>query len=112
MSLVWNFQINATAPKHSVTCSQYYETNSTPLFGIVCVYRQQSLDTSNSCYWLQVWRYRDKEPSDVTTVTGTLCKPKEKLNICFKNGSVCESSLKHIDCYNTLPTVLTARRSQ
>jgi len=26
MSLDRNFRINATAPKHSVTCSQHYET--------------------------------------------------------------------------------------
>jgi len=45
-SLVCNFQINATAPKHSVTSSQHYETNPTaPLFGNVCVCRQRSLDT-------------------------------------------------------------------
>ena len=34
--LVWNFQINATAPKHSVTTSQYYRPNPTaPQFGMV-----------------------------------------------------------------------------
>ena len=111
MSLDWTFQIHATATKHSVTSSQHYETHpAAPLFGIICVYRQRGLDTSNPRYWLQVWRDSDTEQVYAATVTDTLFKLKGKLNICCMNGSMCESSLKHVDCYSTLLTVLLARR--
>jgi len=88
MSLIWNFQIIATAPKQSVTSSQHYESNATvPVFGIVCVYRHRNLDTSDSGYWLQVWRDSGMEQADFAEITGTLCKLREKLNICCMNGS-------------------------
>jgi hypothetical protein len=83
MSFDRAFQIHATATKHSVTSSQHHETHPTaPLFGIVCVCRQRSLDTSNSHYWLQVWRDSGLEQADVTEITGTLCKLRVTINIC------------------------------
>jgi len=55
ISLDRTFQINATAPKHNVTCSQHHETHQTALlFRTVCVYSLiKRLDFSNSRYWLQ-----------------------------------------------------------
>jgi len=42
MSLDQTFQIKATVPKRTVTSSQHYETHPTsPLFIIICVYRQR-----------------------------------------------------------------------
>jgi hypothetical protein len=56
ISLDRTFQINATATKHSVTCSQHYSTHPTFLSYEPCVYtdnHMERLDPSNSCYWLQ-----------------------------------------------------------
>ena len=51
----------------------------------------QELDSSNSCYWLQVWRDSDKEEVDDTKITDNLGKLKKKLHIFLQYEKVFEN---------------------
>ena len=104
MSVDRIFQINATATKHSVTCSQHQEALPTDsLLRNACIHRQSLQEIRSFKLTLfaasAVSQFDShKEQVDVTKITDIQYKLKKNLIFFLLRKNVCGNFMKHIHC--------------